>query len=125
LGGIQGYIRKYPVAVFGLLISLLSISGFPLFANFPIRLAVIQKIGEVSNSALIWLLVGYACFLYSVIRVFSATTHPGSGKWQINEKISQVILIGFFTIVLITIGWFPQLITDIIGEALKQIPLMQ
>jgi len=47
---------------------------------------------------------------------------PGAEKWQINEKISQILIIGFGLVLLFILGLFPRLIEIIISPFLAEIP---
>ena len=107
--GNAGVLKKLPFATFGLLISMLSISGFPLFAEFPMRLELLQQIVQTSTPTLIWLALGLGGFMIAPIRIFIHFASSDQANWQINEKISQVVIISIGAILLILMGGFPQL----------------
>ena len=86
LQGIRGVIKRLPFASLGVLFSLISIAGFPLFAGFPVRFELLRQLGQLSISSLMWTAVGLAGFLVATIRVFVFATFPDNEKWQINRN---------------------------------------
>jgi len=123
--GIRGVMHQYPFASSGFLIALFTISGFPLFASFPVRLELLHQLGLTSTSSVIWLVVGLTGFIYAVIRVFSSITYPLSENWHMLENITQVIIICAIIIVLILSGLIPQLMDGIIKPFMTDLPLLR
>lgn len=124
LQGIRGVIKRLPFASLGVLFSLISITGFPLFAGFPVRFELLRQLGQLSISSLLWTAVGLAGFLVATIRVFVFATFPDNEKWQINEKISQIVIICIGIILLVLLGWIPQLTANIFAPFATDLPTL-
>jgi len=58
------------------------------------------------------------------IRTFAQVAFPVGEKWEINEKISQVFLIGIGIVILIIIGLFPGLTSNLIAPYIADIPVL-
>ncbi len=123
--GIRGVIRSYPFATSGFLIALFSISGFPLFAAFPVRMELLHQLGLSSVPSVVWTIAGLTGFIIAVIRLFMAVTFPSSEKWQIHERITQVIIVCIAIIILTIAGLVPQLMESIIKPFTANLPLLR
>lgn len=123
--GVRGVMRDYPFATTGLFVALFTAAGFPLFAAFPFRLELLRQLGSGSVSSVIWTVVGLTGFIIAVIRIFTFITYPSSEKWQIREKISQVIIIGALIIILLLAGLIPALIEGIVSPFTTNLPLLR
>ena len=123
--GFQGVIRQYPFAASGFLISLFTISGFPLFAAFPIRLELLYQLGHISVPSVIWTVFGLSGLIFAVIRLFRVMTLPAPNNWRIHESVTQVIIICTVILVLILAGLFPQLVEGIIKPFTADLPLLK
>lgn len=120
--GIRGVLQKLPFASVGVFSSLLSIVGFPLSAGFPLRFEMINLLGQTTTTTVIWIFAGLVGFLIGAIRIFVRFAAPGVEKWQINEKISQILIIGFGLVFLVILGLFPRSVELIISPFLAEIP---
>jgi len=123
--GVRGVIRRYPIATIGALIALFTISGFPLFASFPVRLELLRQLGSNSTSSAVWTIVGLTGFIYSVIRFFWEVTLPISDTWHMHERMTQVIIIIVVVTILILAGLIPQLIEGTIEPFISDLPLLR
>jgi formate hydrogenlyase subunit 3/multisubunit Na+/H+ antiporter MnhD subunit len=119
---LRGVLKRLPFASVGVFSSLLSIVGFPLSAGFPLRFETINLLGQTTRTTIIWIFAGLIGFLIGAIRIFVRFAAPGAEKWQINEKISQILIIGFGLVLLFILGLFPRLIEIIISPFLAEIP---
>jgi multicomponent Na+:H+ antiporter subunit D len=88
-----GMMRRYPFASTALLISLLSIVGFPLLGGFPVRLALLEQLVLVSPIMALWVLLGLIAFMFSVLRLLMQISKPESEGWQRGETITEVIFL--------------------------------
>ncbi len=122
--GMKGMGMKLPFATVGILISLISITGFPLFAGFPARYELLTQLGQISSSSLIWIALGLAGFLVGVVKLFMILTAPDTEKREINEKISEILIIGICVAILILYGLYPQLTGLMIMPFYADIPVL-
>jgi len=120
----KGMGKKLPFATVGILISLISITGFPLFAGFPARYELLTQLGQKSSSSLIWIALGLAGFLVGVVKLFMILTAPDKEKREINEKISEILIIGICVAILILYGLYPQLTGLMIKPFYADIPVL-
>jgi len=125
LEGIRGVIRRFPFATSGILLSLFTIAGFPLFSSFPIRIELLRQLGLISVSSVVWTIVGLTGFIIAVIKVFIYVTFPLDNKWHVNEKFSQVIIICFISLLLVLFGLLPQLLQNIISPFTTDLPILR
>jgi NADH-quinone oxidoreductase subunit N len=109
---IQGLARKYPVAVFALLIAHFSMAGFPLLAGFPSRLAVWQELSSQSLVASFWVFLGLFGLLIAAVRTMAAFVMADKEdvKWEWNESWVQTAMLGIGTLGLLILGLFPQVL---------------
>ena len=124
IDGLRGLVRKMPLATAGVLVSLLSILGMPIFASFPFRLEAMNLFSLASRGNVVWSTAGVIGMLIGTIRIFVQAAHPSGEKWEINEKISQVLLIGIGIVILIIIGLFPGLTSNLIAPYIADIPVL-
>lgn len=122
IDGIRGVLKKLPFASVGVFSSLLSIVGFPLSAGFPLRFEMINLLGQTTTTTVIWIFAGLVGLLIGAIRIFVRFAAPGVEKWQINEKISQILIIGFGVVFLVILGLFPRIVELLISPFLAEIP---
>ena len=122
--GMRGMLRRFPFATVGVLTSLLSILGVPIFAAFPIRLEVMNLLSQTSQSNVLWIIAGLIGGLVGTIRTFAQVAFPVGEKWEINEKISQVIVIGIAVVILMLMGLFPRITTGLISPFIAEIAVL-
>jgi formate hydrogenlyase subunit 3/multisubunit Na+/H+ antiporter MnhD subunit len=122
--GMRGLIRRMPLATIGALVSLLSILGMPIFASFPFRLEAMNLLSLASRDNVLWIIAGVIGMLIGTIRIFVQAAQPTSEKWEINEKISQVLIIGFGIVLLIVMGLFPAMTSDLVAPFIAEIPVL-
>lgn len=120
--GVRGVLKKLPLASVGVLSSLLSIVGFPLSAGFSLRLELINLLGQTSESSVLWIFGGLTGFLIGSVRIFVRFVSPDAEKWKINEKISQILIIGLGLLILVIMGLFPRVVEIILSPFLTEIP---
>ena len=108
---IQGLARRYPLAVIALLLAQLSMSGFPLLAGFPARLAIWQELAAQSLGITVWVFAGSLGLLVAAIRTLAVFVMVDEEKkWGLNESWVQSAMLGLGVIGLFILGLFPQVL---------------
>lgn len=122
--GIRGMLKKMPFASIGILISLFTTMGFPLFAGFSLRLELMHLLGRTSNSVVFWMIAGVAGVFIGVVRIFVQLAFPGGEKWEINEKITHVLIIAIGIVLLLLLGFWPRITAELISVFSTDIPVL-
>jgi hypothetical protein len=65
-----------------------------------------------------------AAFLVGVVKLFMTMTTPDREKREINEKISEIVIISIGVLILILIGFYPQLTALMIKPFISDIPVL-
>ena len=112
---VQGFARSYPVAVSALIFAHLSMTGFPLLAGFPPRLALWQGLAGQSLVISFWVFLGLLGLLISAARTLAVFVMAEENKaWELNESWVQITMLGVGVIVLFVLGMFPQVLQPFI-----------
>jgi formate hydrogenlyase subunit 3/multisubunit Na+/H+ antiporter MnhD subunit len=112
---VQGLARSYPIAVAALILAHLSITGFPLLAGFPPRLALWQELAGQSLVISFWVFVGLLGLLIAVVRTLAVFVMAEENKaWAWNESWVQTTMLGLGMIGLFILGMFPQVMQPFI-----------
>jgi NADH-quinone oxidoreductase subunit N len=112
---VKGLARKYPLAVAALVFAHLSMTGFPLLAGFPPRLAIWQELAKQSLATSFWVFVGMLGLLGALIRTLAVFVMAEENKtWELNESWVQITMLGVGTIGLFILGIFPQILQPFI-----------
>lgn len=118
---VQGAARAVPFATGGLILASLSTAGFPLLGGFPARLALAEGLAFLSFAQTVVLMLGLLGLLVGSVRMMAvALMAPANTPWEQRETRIQAILIGFGILVLILLGFFPQLAQPL----LKNLPAL-
>jgi len=114
---IQGLGRRYPVALAAILLSHLSMIGFPLLAGFPSRLALWQNLAGENMLTTLWTFIGLAGLLAASIRSLAvlAMTDQDAG-WEMNETWTQRIMLGVGMVGFFVLGIFPQILQPFLSS---------
>lgn len=113
----QGAARQYPIAAFCLLLAQFSLAGLPLLAGFPIRLALWDRLAQVSFLMTMVVLLGYGGLMIGGIRTMAVlVTGPEGVDWKMHEHLGERLLLIVGGVVIILIGLFPQAITPILVQ---------
>lgn len=108
-GSLQGLARRFPLAATGLVLSNLALAGAPLFANFPVRQVLWEKLAAQSFPAALWFGVASIGLLISSLRQLAVLTMaPEHMPWVSQETWEQRFLIGIGLTGLLVFGLFPQ-----------------
>jgi len=106
---VQGFIRKYPSAALGVVLSQLSLVGFPLLIGFPPRLALWETLAQQSIGTAFWFGLGLAGMLTGAVRTLAVLVMaPDDTPWQWEDSWLQRILIGIGLAAMVFFGLFPQ-----------------
>ena len=112
---IKGLARKYPLAVAALVFAHLSMTGFPLLAGFPPRLAIWQELAKQSLVTSFWVCLGLLGLLGALIRTLAAFVMAEENQaWELNETWTQMVMLGLGVIGLFILGIFPQVLQPFI-----------
>ena len=112
---VQGLARSYPVAVTALILAHLSMTGFPLLAGFPPRLALWQELARQSLVTSFWVFVGLLGLLIAALRTLAVFVMAEEYKdWEWNESWVQSTILGLGVICLFILGMFPQIMQPVI-----------
>jgi len=112
---VQGFARSYPVAVSALIFAHLSMTGFPLLAGFPPRLALWQGLAGQSLVISFWVFLGLLGLLISASRTLAVFVMAEENKaWELNESWVQITMLGVGVIALFILGMFPQVLQPFI-----------
>ncbi len=114
---VQGLARSYPIAVAALVLSHLSMTGFPLLAGFPARLAVLQELAAQSLGITMWVFIGILGLLAAAIRTLAVFVMvEEEKKWGLNESWVQAAMLGLGVIGLFILGMFPQILQPFMAD---------
>lgn len=120
--GVRGLIKRFPFSAIGLLAASLSIIGVPLFAGFPVKFEVLQNLGTISSKPVLWILAGVAGFTIAMLRLLKSIAEPSEGKFEINETISQRLILVIGIVLLGIMGLFPNFPPNLFSGLLMTIP---
>jgi len=106
---IQGLARETPIAVMAITVASLSMTGFPLLAGFPSRLAIWKAMAGISLSASFWIFIGMLGLLIAAVRTLAVFVMAEDNKiWQFDESLTQLTMLGLGIAGLFIMGLFPQ-----------------
>ncbi len=112
---VRGFARKYPAAVAALILSHLSVTGFPLLAGFPSRLALWQELAGQSLAFSFWVFVGLLGLLAAALRTLAVFVMAEEDQtWEWNESWAQTVMLGIGVLGLFALGLFPQILEPFI-----------
>ena len=112
---VRGLARSYPVAVAALILAHLSMTGFPLLAGFPARLALWQELARQSLVVSFWVFFGLLGLLIALGRTLAVFVMAEEKKaWELNESWVQITMLGLGAIGLFILGMFPQVLQPLI-----------
>ncbi len=112
---IQGLARSYPIAVAALILANLSMTGFPLLAGFPSRLALWQELAGQSLIISFWVFLGMLGLLIGAIRTLAVFVMVEENKaWVLKESWVQMLMLGIGMGGLFILGMFPQILQPLL-----------
>ena len=114
---VQGAMRVMPFAATGLIVSGLGMAGFPLLAEFPPRLLVLEGLASTSLGELFLLLFGFLGLLTGAIRSLAVIVMaPAEIPWEVRESRVQAVAILVGVAVLFLLGLFPQTMQPVLAK---------
>lgn len=114
---VRGLARKYPVAVSALILAHFSVTGFPLLAGFPSRLALWQQLAERSLAASLFVFIGLIGLLGAGIRSLAVFVMADEdAKWTVNESWLHIVMLGIGMTGLFVLGIFPQVLQPFLAS---------
>jgi formate hydrogenlyase subunit 3/multisubunit Na+/H+ antiporter MnhD subunit len=112
---VQGLARAYPMAVAAIILAHLSMTGFPLLAGFPPRLALWQELAGQSLVTSFWVFLGMLGLLFGATRTLAVFVMAGENKaWELKESWVQMTMLGLGMSGLFILGMFPQVLQPLL-----------
>ena len=108
-GSLQGIAKRFPLASTGVILSNLALAGMPLFASFPVRQALWEKLaGQSFPAAILFSLASLGLWVSALRSLAVLTMAPGQTPWMILETWEERLLIAIGLFTLLIFGIFPQ-----------------
>jgi len=114
LPALKGLARRYPLAAAGTIFSMLSLSGVPLLAGFPLRQSLWEALAAESPAAALWLGISSLGLWVASLRALAVLVLAAEMPWASAENFSQRALIGLGILSLFLIGIFPQWVNPLL-----------
>ncbi|MDX9991194.1 MAG: proton-conducting transporter membrane subunit [Anaerolineales bacterium] len=106
---LQGLARHFPVATLGIFLSILSLSGVPLLAGFPVRQVLWQELSALGVGPALWLGLTSLGLWIAALRILATLTMaPENTEWESREAPLQRTMISIGLAALFLSGLFPQ-----------------
>ena len=106
---VQGLARVAPIACGSLVLAHFSLAGLPLLAGFPVRLAQLEGLSEISLLNALWVLLGSLGLLIGGLRTLAVLVMGREdGVWQVTETWVQRVFLLSGVASLIILGLVPQ-----------------
>ena len=114
---VRGMLRTSPFASAGLMVASLSVSGFPLLAGFPARLALWDSLARASLSTALWMGIGIVGLFVASFRMLAVLSMADEySGWEIGEDWLQGVMLGLGVIGLFILGLFPQTVQYFLAD---------
>ncbi|HET7142590.1 MAG TPA: proton-conducting transporter membrane subunit [Anaerolineales bacterium] len=112
---LQGLARSHPLTVTALILAHLSMTGFPLLAGFPSRIALWQGLAGQSIPVSLWIFLGLLGLLIASIRTLAVfVMAEDRTPWELSESWTQIFMLGLGVIGLFLLGMLPQILEPFI-----------
>jgi NADH:ubiquinone oxidoreductase subunit 2 (subunit N) len=112
---LRGLARHYPLATLGLFLSILSLSGVPLFASFPVRQALWEQLARHGFLPALWMGLASLGLWIAALRSLAVLNLAAENTpWALQETMQQRALILLGLLSLLAVGIFPQWITPLL-----------
>jgi NADH-quinone oxidoreductase subunit N len=118
----QGMLLKMPFASAGLAVASLTLAGLPLLGMFPVRLALLEALAQVSFFGALFALAGMVGMLFSTVRALSVLVRGWSSDQAVHETRLQIALIIVGIASLVFVGLVPQAILPFMSGLLGGYP---
>jgi formate hydrogenlyase subunit 3/multisubunit Na+/H+ antiporter MnhD subunit len=104
----KGLGRKMPVVSGSLVLAQLSLAGFPLLAGFPQRLALWERLAQISAINSLWALIGCAALIVGAMRVLAMLVTGDMEELQnASEEPELSVVLGVAIFALFYVGLSP------------------
>ena len=114
---VQGLARKFPIATGAIIAAHLSITGFPILAGFPARLALWQELARQSLLTSFWVFLGLLGLLVGAVRTMAVfVMAKEQSPWTWNESRVQTAMLAIGVVGLFILGLFPQLMQPFLSR---------
>jgi formate hydrogenlyase subunit 3/multisubunit Na+/H+ antiporter MnhD subunit len=112
---VQGIARSHPVAAASIVLAHLSMTGFPLLAGFPPRIALWQEVAGQSLTVSFLVFLGLLGLLVAAFRTMAVFVMAEENKiWERNESWVQTTMLGLGLLGLFIMGLFPQFLQPLL-----------
>lgn len=119
---LNGLFRKKPFVCTALLVSFFSVSGLPLLAGFPLKIAMIS-LGFAQSTAIGTLAaVGCLILLFSGFKLMMVLINPNSVQEHSGETVGQKLVLMIAILLLVGMAFFPHLFNGFIEGFQSQFP---
>jgi NADH-quinone oxidoreductase subunit N len=106
---VQGLARIAPIACGSLVLAHFSLAGFPLLASFPVRLALMEGLSQISLFSALWVLFGSLGMVIGGLRTLAVLVMGSEEQnWQLTETWTQRIYLTAGVVNLLILGLVPQ-----------------
>ncbi|MEW6718655.1 MAG: proton-conducting transporter membrane subunit [Chloroflexota bacterium] len=120
---LRGMMRRFPFAGGVLVLSQLTLAGFPLLPGFPTRLALYSRLVSEFPLAAASVLLASGGMMIAVVRTLTILVGGGeSGGWQVSEGLGLRIFLSIGVILLLLGGLLPQTFLPFGIQALQSFP---
>jgi len=119
---VTGGFRVYPFASGGLVISFLSIIGFPLLAEFPYKLILFELLRNLHPEVMVWIMLGFIGMLVPIVKLLLKMTRSEKLEFKVSENWVQISLISIGVMLLFIMGLLPNLFREILLPLLQYLP---
>lgn len=114
---VQGIARSAPLAAGSLVLAHFSLAGLPLLAGFPVRLALLEGLSQVSLITAFWTLVGSVGLMVGGLRTLAVLIMgPDEDEWRVSESPVERVYLAAGIIGMLVIGLFPQWFLPVFAE---------
>lgn len=121
-GTMNGRFADHPFASAGVLISFLSIIGFPLLAEFPSKLVLLELLSNANPGIMALLAFGFIGMIIPVLSLFQKMVRTDLSEIKVSENWLQILLISVGGFLLVVMGLFPNLLRLVLLPLLQYLP---
>lgn len=109
LGSLQGRFYQFPFASTAIILGCFSLAGLPTLASNPAQFAIIEGLAGQSTPVAIWTIIGSFGLIFAGFRLLIAFLSSDTRKWQIQETSVQSLFLSGGMLLIILMGWFPNI----------------
>jgi NADH-quinone oxidoreductase subunit N len=114
---VKGLGRTWSFSSTGLILANISLTGLPILAGFPIRLAMFENLAGHSTGIAFWVFLGSLGLAVGAVRTLAVLVMAPEGtKWETRESFPQKAVLIISWALLFLLGLFPQWVTLIMAR---------